>query len=93
MPSGGWDNTVEVKEVYDHKLCGKVVVVKCITVNGGHLDFFLEAIEHHIAVTTLSIRGEVVSVFCVWGKLPTFIGMSWPNWKNQTHRELDFAGL
>ena len=67
VPNGGWDSTVEVKEVYDHKLGGKVMVVKYTTVNAGHPGFFLEAIEHHIAVITLNMRGEVVSAFCVWG--------------------------
>jgi len=67
VPNGGWDGTVDVKEVYDHKLGGKVVIVRYTTVNGGHPGFFLEAIEHHTAVITLNLRGEVVSAFCVWG--------------------------
>ncbi|MDH5690907.1 MAG: hypothetical protein OEY81_05715 [Candidatus Bathyarchaeota archaeon] len=67
VPNGVWDGTVEVREVYDHKLGGKVVVVEYTTANGGHPGFFLEAFEHHIAVITLNMRGEVVSAFCVWG--------------------------
>ena len=67
VPGGGWDGTVEVKEIYDHKLGGKVMVVKYTTANAGHPGFFLEAIEHHIAVITLNMGREVVSAFCVWG--------------------------
>lgn len=67
VPNGGWDGTVEIREIYDHKLGGKVMVVKYTTGNAGHPSFFLEAIEHHIAVITLNMRGEVVSAFCVWG--------------------------
>jgi hypothetical protein len=67
VPNGGWDGTVEVKEVYDHKLGGKVMVVKYTTANGGHPDFFLEAIEHHVAVIALNMAGEIVSAFCVQG--------------------------
>jgi len=67
VPNGGWDGTVEVEEIYDHKLGGKVMVVRYSTLNAGHPGFFLEAIEHHIAVITVDIRGEVVSAFCVSG--------------------------
>lgn len=67
VPNSGWDGTVEVMQIYDHKLGGKVIVVKYTTANAGHPDFFLEAIEHHIAVITFNIKGEVVSAFCVWG--------------------------
>jgi len=67
VPNGGWDGTVEVKEIYDHKLGGKVMIVKYTTANAGHPGFFWEAIERHIAVITLNMRGEVVSAFCVWG--------------------------
>ncbi len=67
VPNGGWDGTVEVMEIYDHKLGGKVVVVSYTTANGGHSGFFLEAFEHHIAVITLNMRGEVVSALCVSG--------------------------
>jgi len=49
VPNGGWDGTVEIGEIYDHKPGGKVVVVNYTTVNGGHPGFFLEAIEHHTA--------------------------------------------
>jgi hypothetical protein len=67
VPNGVWDGTVEVVEVYDHRLGGKVVVVEYTTAYGGHLGFFLEAFEHHVAVIALNMRGEVVSAFCVWG--------------------------
>ena len=67
VPNGGWDHTVEIKEIYDHKLGGKVLVVKYTTANAGHPHFFLEAIEHHTAIIRLNGRGEVVSAFCVWG--------------------------
>jgi hypothetical protein len=67
VPSGVWDGTVEVKEVYDHKLGGKVMVVKYTTANAGHPRFFLEAVEQHIAVITLNMKGEVMSAFCVSG--------------------------
>jgi hypothetical protein len=67
VPNGVWDGTVEVREVYDHRLGGKVVVVEYTTANGGHPSFFLEAFEHHVAVFTVSMRGEVLSAFCVWG--------------------------
>ena len=67
VPNGGWDGTVEVREVYDHEPGGKIMVVRYTTANTGHPDFFLEAIEHHIAVITLNTRGEAVSAFCVWG--------------------------
>ena len=67
VPIGVWDGTVKVKEIYDHKLGGKVIVVKYATATGGHPDFFLDAFEHHIAVITLNIGREVVSAFCVSG--------------------------
>lgn len=35
VPNGGWNGTVEVKEIYDHKLDGKVMVVRYTTSNGG----------------------------------------------------------
>jgi len=65
----GWNETVEVLEIYDHKLGGKVVVVKYITPNAVHPHFMCEAIEQHVAVITLNHRGEVTSAFCVWGTL------------------------
>jgi len=67
VPKGGWDGTIEIKEIYDHKPDGKVIVVEYTTVNGGHPGFFLEAIEHHTSVITFDTRGEVVSAFCVSG--------------------------
>lgn len=42
VPNGGWDGTIEVQEIYDHKLGGKVVVAKYTTMNAGHPGFFLE---------------------------------------------------
>jgi len=67
VPKGGWDGIIEVQEIYDHKLGGKVVVAKYTTMNAGHPGFFWEAIEHHTLVITLSEEGEVMSAFCVWG--------------------------
>lgn len=61
------ENTVEILEVYDHKLGGKVVVVNYTTINAVHPYFMCEAIEHHTAVITLDEKLEVVSAFCVWG--------------------------
>ncbi len=66
VPNGVWDDTIEIKEIYDHKLGGKVLVVKYITATGGHPDFFLDAPEHHYAVITLNMEGEILSAFCVW---------------------------
>jgi hypothetical protein len=81
-PNGGWDGAVEAKEIYDHKPGGKVLVVEYTTASAGHPDFFLEAIEHHIAVITLDMRGEVVSAFCVWsvfhdGKIWDLLNHRW----------------
>ena len=67
VADGGWDGTVEIKEIYDHKLGGKVIVVEYTTVNAIHPYFMAEAIEHHTAVITINGKGEVVSAFCVWG--------------------------
>ena len=67
VPNGGWDGTVAIKEFYDHKLGGKVVVVNYTTMNAVHPHFMCEAIEHHTAVITINDKGEVVSAFCVWG--------------------------
>ncbi len=36
VADGEWDGTVEIKEVYDHKLGGEVVVVGYTTVNAVH---------------------------------------------------------
>lgn len=67
VANGGWDGTVEITEVYNHKLGGKVVVVNYTTMNAVHPYFMCEAIEHHTAVITINEKGEVVSAFCVWG--------------------------
>ncbi len=67
VPNGGWDNMVEVVEIYDHEFGGKIAVVNYTTANGMHPRFFLEAIERHVAVITVNMRGEVVSGFCVCG--------------------------
>lgn len=67
VANSGWDGTVEITEVYDHKLGGKVIVVNYTTMNAIHPHFMAEAIEHHTAVITINEKGEVVSAFCVWG--------------------------
>lgn len=64
-----WDGRVEIKEFYDHKLGGKVVILEYTTTSGGHPQFMLEIIESHTAVITLSEKGEVISAFCVHGSL------------------------
>ncbi|MFQ5837064.1 MAG: hypothetical protein ACE5HG_04330 [Candidatus Bathyarchaeia archaeon] len=67
VADGGWDDTVEIKEIYDHKLGGEVVVLEYGTANAIHPHFMAEAIEHHTAVITINEKGDVVSAFCVWG--------------------------
>jgi len=67
VSDGGWDGMIEILEVYDHKLGGKVVVVNYTTMNAVHPHFMCEAIEHHTAIITFNTRGVVVSAFCVWG--------------------------
>ena len=67
VADGGWDGTVKIKEIYDHKLGGEVVVVEYGTANAIHPHFMAEAIENHTAVITINEKGEVVSAFCVWG--------------------------
>jgi hypothetical protein len=67
VADGGWDDTVEIKEIYDHKLGGEVVVVEYTTANAIHPHFAAEAIEHHTAVITINEKGEVASAFCIWG--------------------------
>lgn len=62
-----WDESVEIEEVYDHELGGKVVVVSYTTMNAGHPDFLMEAVENHVAVITVNRRGEIATAFCVWG--------------------------
>ncbi len=69
VPNGGWDDTVEILETYDHKSGGKVIVVNYTTANAVHPHFMCEAIEHHTAVITLNEKEQVVSAFCVWGTL------------------------
>ena len=64
-----WDGTLEIKELYDHKPGGNVVIVEYTTPNGGHPDFMLEIIERHTAVITLNEKSEVISAFCVHGSL------------------------
>jgi len=64
-----WDGTVEMKEFYDHKAGGKVVIVRYTTTSGGHPHFMLEFIESHTAVITLNEKGEAVSAFCIHGSL------------------------
>ena len=77
VPNGVWDCTVEITEVYDHKLGGKVIVVNYGTANTGHPHFMCEAIEHHTAVITLNEKGEVVSAFCVHGEIWDLINQKW----------------
>jgi hypothetical protein len=67
VADGRWDGTVEVEEVYDHKLGGKIMVVNFTTVNAVHPHFMCEAVEHHIAVITLNAKGQVTTAFCVEG--------------------------
>ena len=64
-----WDGTVEIKEFYDHKAGGKVVIARYTTTSGGHPHFMLEFIEGHTAVITLNEKGEAISAFCVHGSL------------------------
>jgi hypothetical protein len=67
VSNGGWDGTVEIKEIYDHKLGGKVMVVNYTTMNAVHPHFLCEAIEHHTAIITIDDEGQVICAFCVWG--------------------------
>jgi len=67
VPNGGWNGTVEIEEIYAHKLGGSVIIVRYTTMNAGHPGFYLEAIEQHVAAITLNTKGEVVSALCVWG--------------------------
>jgi len=61
------DDTVIIKEVYDNKYGGCIVVVEYATSSMGHPTFMLEAIERHIAVISLDANGKVVSAFCIHG--------------------------
>lgn len=89
VADSGWDGTVEITEVYDHKLGGKVIVVNYTTMNAVHPHFMCEAIEHHTAVITLNEEGEVMSAFCVWGsfhgpdKIWDLINQRWIQKKSQ----------
>jgi len=67
VSSSLWNDTVEIIEIYDHKLGGKVIVVNYTTVNAVHPHFMCEAIEHHTAIIMLNEKGQVMSAFCVWG--------------------------
>lgn len=67
VADGGWNGTVKIKEIYDHKLGGEVAVVEYTTANAIHPHFMAEAIEHHTAVITIDEKGKVASAFCVWG--------------------------
>lgn len=69
VPNGVWDGSITVEEIYDHKLGGKVMVAEYTTSTAGHPDFFLDTIEHHIAVITLNLSREIVSAFCVWSNI------------------------
>jgi hypothetical protein len=61
------DGTVIIKEVYDNIYGGDIVVVEYVTSSMGHPTFMLEAIERHIAVTSLDANRKVVSAFCIHG--------------------------
>ncbi len=63
-----WNGNIEIKESYDHKLGGKVVVVEYMTTSAGHPDFMLEMIERHTAAITLNQEGEAISAFCLHGE-------------------------
>jgi len=65
--NGGWDGTIKIREVYDHKFGGVVAVVEYTTVNAIHPHFMAEAIEHHTAFITIDKKGVVTSAFCIWG--------------------------
>ena len=64
-----WGGTVEMKEFYDHKPGGKVVIVRFTTRESGHPHFMAESLESHNAVITLNEKGEAISAFCVHGSL------------------------
>lgn len=67
VPNSGWNGTIEVKEIYDHKLGGKVMVVNYTTANAVHPHLMCEAIEHHTAIITVNEKGQVISAFCFLG--------------------------
>jgi hypothetical protein len=62
VADGGWEGTAEIKETYDHKLGGEVVVVEYTTTNAIHSHFIAEAFKHHTAVITINEKEEVVSI-------------------------------
>lgn len=77
------ENSVEIREAYDHQLGGKVLVVDYTTWSGGHPHFMLEALESHTAIITLNTDRKIVSAFCfhgsfhVQGKIWDLINQRW----------------
>jgi len=67
VPHGVWNESVRIREIYDHKLGCKVLVAEYVTMNMGHPEFMAEAIERHIAILTLNSEGQVISAFCIHG--------------------------
>lgn len=67
VPRGGWNESVSIQEVYDHKLGGKTLLVEYETWNMGHPEFICEVLEKHIAILTINGKGHVVSAFCIHG--------------------------
>lgn len=68
VPKGlGNFEAVEIKEVYDHKSGGWVIVAEYTTTSAIHPDFMAEAIEHHRAEFIIDEEGRVMSAFCLWG--------------------------
>jgi hypothetical protein len=78
VPHGVWNESVWIREIYDHKLGGKVLVAEYVTINMGHPEFMAEAIERHIAILTLNSEGRVISAFCIHGsKFWDLINQRW----------------
>lgn len=78
VPRGRWNESVKIREIYDHKLGGKILVVEYITMNMGHPEFMCEAIEEHTAIITVNSEGQIVSAFCIHGsKLWDLINQRW----------------
>ncbi|MBS7646680.1 MAG: hypothetical protein QXD34_01055 [Candidatus Bathyarchaeia archaeon] len=76
--NGAWNGSVEIRDIYNHKSGGKVLVAEFITISAGHPEFMCEAIEGHTAIITLNNEGQVVSAFCVHGsKLWDIINQKW----------------
>jgi len=67
VPRGGWNESIMIREVYDHKLGGKTLVVEYETLYAGHPEFICEALERHVAILTIDSKGRVVSAFCIHG--------------------------